>query len=471
MMKQRTAILFVFCLLFTLVCPVRAAEEPIRIGFIDSGISVKHIDPGHVAEGRNYVFPEADTQDRIGHGTATAGMVLGAEDQGVAGVFPEAVAVPLVVVDAYPSGAIENGGPAALCAALRDAVDEFGCRIINISLSTPEDSEELRDAVAYAESRGVLIVTCTGNDGEDGTVYYPAAYPTTISVGSAEGDHPASFSQTGADLLTDGVGLTAATNKNSIASTVVSGTSYSCAIVSGLCARLLTRYPGLTPAEVRQTLYALAADLLEPGYDARSGWGYLPPDVTIPYPYLDVAADAWSYPAICYVTETGAMNGMGNGTFRPNGTMTRAMFAAVLYRMAGEPEAADENPFFDVENGAWYAGAICWAVGEGIITGYHDGSFGPEDPVTREQLVTILWRFCGKPEGLSDLSGFTDAGSVSSWAEEAFRWAAGAGIIGGRPGGILDPNAAVSRAEAAQILMRYLGQPDEHLSILEAVAN
>ncbi len=455
-MKRIATLFLACCLLLTLVCPVGAAEEPIRIGFIDSGISVKHIDPGHVAEGRNYVLPEADTQDRIGHGTATAGMVLGAEDQGVAGVFPEAAAVPLVVVDAYPSGAIENGGPAALCAAIYDAVDIFGCRIINISLSTPEDSEELRDAVAYAESRGVLIVTCAGNDGEDGTAYYPAAYPTTVSVGSAEGDAPAFFSQMGADLLTDGVGLTAATNKNSVVPAIVSGTSYSCALISGLCAKMFAAYPGLTPAELRQTLYTLAADLLEPGYDARSGWGYLPPDAAIPYPYLDVTEDAWSYPAICCVTEMGVMNGVGNGTFQPNETMSRAMFASVLFRMAGEPETAGEAAFDDVEPAAWYAGAVCWAAGEEIISGYGNGRFGARDPVTREQLVTILWRFCGKPEELSDLSGFTDADSVSSWAKEAFCWAAGAGIIGGRPGGILDPKAAVSRAEAAQILMRYL---------------
>ena len=105
-MKQFIKRLFAFVLLFALACPAGAAEEPLRIAFIDSGISTRHIDPGHVAEGKNYVFPESDTQDRMGHGTATAGMVLGAADQGVAGMFPQAVAVPLVVVDVYPSGVV-----------------------------------------------------------------------------------------------------------------------------------------------------------------------------------------------------------------------------------------------------------------------------------------------------------------------------------------------------------------------------
>ena len=459
MMKQFMKRLILFCMLLALANPARAAEEPIRIAFIDSGISTRHIDPSHVAEGKNYVFPESDTQDRIGHGTATAGMVLGAADQGVTGMFPQAVAVPLVVVDAYPSGVVENGGLEALCLAIRDAVDEFGCRIINVSLAAPEDSEALRSAVAYAESRGVLIVACAGNNGEDGPICYPAAYPTTVSVGSAEGDHPASFSQTGADLLTDGVDLLAATNKNGAAPTVVSGTSYSCAIVSGFCARLLALYPNLTPAELRQALYSLTEDMPEPDSGGRSGRGYLSPDAAIPVPYLDVPEDAWCFPAICCVTEQGMMNGTGGGTFQPEGTMTRAMFAAVLCRMAGAPEApAWGSPFSDVETGAWYFHAVCWAAGEGIVTGRGDGSFGPEDPATREQLVTVLWRSSGRPEGQDGLSGYTDADNVSDWAAEAFRWAVGEGIIGGRPGGILDPKAAVSRAEVAQILMRYLGR-------------
>jgi len=458
-MKRNCRRWLALCIALALTCGlslrIAAAEEPVRIAFIDSGVSTKHIDPAHVETGKNYVFPESDTRDRIGHGTATASLVLGSEEQGVIGVFPEAVIVPLVVVDAYPSGAVNNGGLEALCRAIYDAVDEFHCGIINISLCSLEDSEALREAAAYAEERGVLIVTCTGNDGEDGPVYYPAAYPTAISVGSAEGDHPAPFSQTGADLLTDGVGLTAATNKNSTAPAVVSGTSYSCAIISGFCGRMLARYPSLTPAELRQALYSLAADMLEPGYDGLSGWGYLQPDTAIPYPYLDVPEDAWYEPAVLFVTEQGIMNGIRSGIFQPKSTMTRAMFAAVLYRMAGTPAVPEcESPFCDVENGAWYTDAVFWTAGEGIFVGGGDGSFCPEDPASREQLVTVLWRSFDSPEGLGDLSGFEDTDSVSDWATDAFRWAVGEGVIAGRQSGILDPKAAVSRAEAAQVLMR-----------------
>ncbi|MBO7514061.1 MAG: hypothetical protein J6T47_00335, partial [Lachnospiraceae bacterium] len=118
--------LMLYCLLLmpAAALPVRAEAEPdsghtgaagtaapVRIAFIDSGISTKHIDSARVLQGANYIFPESDTQDRVGHGTATAGLVLGAEDLGVTGICPDALAIPLVVVDTFPSGAVKNGGP------------------------------------------------------------------------------------------------------------------------------------------------------------------------------------------------------------------------------------------------------------------------------------------------------------------------------------------------------------------------
>ncbi len=459
LVKKSVAALAALALLVCAVpAPADAADEPVRIAFIDSGISTKHIDASRVEAGKNYVFPDADTQDRIGHGTATASLVLGAEDQGVRGVFPDAVAVPLTVVDKYPAGAEKNGGPAALCEAIRDAVDEFGCRIVNISLAVAEDSEALREAVAYAESRGAVLVSVTGNDGASGVVYYPGAYASVIAVGSADGESAAPFSQNGADVLARGVGLTAASNRNGAAPATVSGTSYSCAIVSGFCAKLWAAYPSLSPAELRQALYALARDVMEPGFDVRSGWGLVDAERAIPFPYLDVPADTWCYPAICGVTEKGLMNGTGGGRFTPEGTMTRAMLAAVLWRMAGEPDAGGESPFADVAEGAYYTAAVVWAADAGIIAGYEDGRFGTDDPVTREQLVTMLWRAAGRPAAENDgISAFTDADAVSAWARDALAWAVGSGVINGKGDGILAPGDAAARAEVAQILMRSPG--------------
>ena len=137
-------------------------------------------------------------------------------------------------------------------------MDEFGCQIINISLSAKEDTEELREAVAYAEARGAVLVSCVGNGGEAGSVCYPAAYEPVIAVGAAEGDRAAAFSQPGADVLAPGVDLTAATNRNGTAPASVSGTSYACALVSGLCARLRAACPDLSPGELRRALFDLA---------------------------------------------------------------------------------------------------------------------------------------------------------------------------------------------------------------------
>ena len=457
-MRRLLTVLLAAILLLPLLpaAPAGAAETPLRIAFIDSGISTRHVAEERVEPGKNYVFPEADTRDRIGHGTATAGLVLGSEDQGVSGVCPEITAVPLVVVDTYPTGGVKNGGPEALCQAMRDAVDLFDCRIINISLCTEEDSPELRSAAAYAEEHGAVVVAAVGNEGTEGPAFYPAAYDSVIAVGSSEGDHAAAFSQPGADLLAEGADLLAPTNKNRIQPAPVSGTSYSCAIVSGICARLLLCYPDLSPAELREALYAMAEDLLEPGFDAVSGWGRIPTDPAIPTPYLDVLETGWSREGILYVTERGIMTGTGTGRFSPEGILNRAMFVTILYRMAGEPKTAQSSVFPDADGEAYYAPALAWAANGGLVQGYEDGSFGPEAPVTREQMTTLLWRLQGRPAGSGELSSFGDADAVSDWARDALAWAVGTGILSGKGDGNLDPRGIATREEAAQLMRNFL---------------
>ena len=463
-MKKITSILtaLILCLLpVNLTAAGGAAEQPIRIAFIDSGISTRHIDPAHVAEGVNYVFPDSDTQDRIGHGTATAGMVLGAADQGVEGICPEAVAVPLVVMDAYPSGVVENGGTEALCQAILDAV-ELDCRIVNISLSTAEDTPELRDAVAYAEAQGVVIVSAVGNDGEAGQTCYPAAYETVIAVGTADGGIPAHFSQPGADVLVEGVDLTAATRRNSEKPAQVSGTSYSCAQLAGLCARLMQIYPDLTPAALRARLYGLAEDVLEPGYDAMSGWGVISASLA---PFRDVRPDGWSYPGILYAYTHGLMNGVGDGLFAPDEPSTRAMLVTILWRLQGSPEAEGEMGFGDVAEGDWYTEAVRWAVANRIAEGYSQEAFGPSDALTREQLALILFRFASRSgqdtaHDARALTGFADAGEVSAWAADAMCWAFERGLITGIGENCLSPKTPAARAQLATILMRYLEAQD-----------
>ena len=173
-------------------------------------------------------------------------------------------------------------------------------------------------------------------------------------------------------------------------------------------------------------------------------------------PFEDVSEEDWFYEAVYHCYDNDYLKGVDDTHFDPQGTMTRAMFATVLYRIAGEPETAGENPFTDVEADTWYTDAVIWAAGEGIICGYGNGLFGTEDPVTREQMVTIFWRYNGSPTAENaDLSKFTDADKISGWAQQAMEWAVSVGVISGKGNGILDPVGTATRAEVAQIVMNY----------------
>jgi len=173
-------------------------------------------------------------------------------------------------------------------------------------------------------------------------------------------------------------------------------------------------------------------------------------------PFVDVAEKDWFYDGVLYAYERNFMKGVSDDCFAPHHEVSRAMAATVLYRLAGKPEAKGSNPFPDVEEGQWYTNAVIWAAGEKIIEGYGDGTFGTNDPVTREQLVTLLWRYQGRLAGESDaLEAFGDAESISSWAKDAFVWGVDTGVIQGKTSGILDPKGTITRAEVAQVLMNH----------------
>ncbi|MBQ7625351.1 MAG: S-layer homology domain-containing protein, partial [Clostridia bacterium] len=173
-------------------------------------------------------------------------------------------------------------------------------------------------------------------------------------------------------------------------------------------------------------------------------------------PFADVKDSDWYYDAVYECFDKGYFKGVSETSFAPSGNMTRAMFCTVLYRMAGEPKTAGKNPFTDVKDGTWYADAVLWAYEKGVASGYGNGVFGVNDPVTREQAVTLLWRLSSKPAGdVSSLSSFSDADKISDWALDAFAWAAGVKIISGKGGGVLDPKAFALRSEIAQTVINY----------------
>lgn len=170
--------------------------------------------------------------------------------------------------------------------------------------------------------------------------------------------------------------------------------------------------------------------------------------------YSDIPATAWYNDAVSFVTEKGLMRGTGNNTFSPEDHLTRAMLAQILYNNEDKPNTSG-NTFADVQREAWYADAVTWATQKGIVNGYGNGQFGPDDNITREQLAVILWRYAGEPTSDAGLDGFTDFASAGDYALVALQWAVEKGILSGKGNGTLDPAGNATRAEVAQMLMNY----------------
>lgn len=187
----------------------------------------------------------------------------------------------------------------------------------------------------------------------------------------------------------------------------------------------------------------------ETGDGGDSGWKN---------PFVDVHKSDWFYNEIAYVAQNGLMNGTTKTTFSPYSSTTRAMIVTILYRLEGSPKTGSSG-FDDVEDGKWYTDAVAWGSDNGIVEGYGNGNFGPNNPITREQMAAILYRYA-RYKGydvskLANLSGFADAGTVSGWALTAIRWANAEGLINGRTNTTLVPRGTATRAEVAVILMRF----------------
>lgn len=178
-------------------------------------------------------------------------------------------------------------------------------------------------------------------------------------------------------------------------------------------------------------------------------------------PFVDVKPTDWFYEAVAYVYEHGLMDGVGNSRFAPNASTTRAMIVTILWRVEGEPEVDYATTFEDVADNTWYTEAVRWAASEGIVEGYSKTAFGPNDPITREQLAAILYRYA-KYLGVdvsvgedTNILSYKDALEISEYAIPAIQWACGTGLLQGS-GGALTPKGNATRAQVATMLMRWM---------------
>ena len=171
--------------------------------------------------------------------------------------------------------------------------------------------------------------------------------------------------------------------------------------------------------------------------------------------FYDITMSAWYHDAVDGAVTSGLMKGESDTIFAPNKPLTRAMLATILYRVSGD-KAQHSHPFTDVPSGRWFSDAIAWAYESGVVNGTSDGTFSPDDNVTREQAAAMLYRFAGCPTASGDVTAFSDAAKISGYAVEPLRWAVGEGIINGKSEYTLDPLGTATRAEIAKIMTVWL---------------
>lgn len=177
--------------------------------------------------------------------------------------------------------------------------------------------------------------------------------------------------------------------------------------------------------------------------------------------FLDVPKSFWGYESIERAAQLGYVNGVGGGKFEPNRQLTRAEFVTMLHRMAGKPTASTAAAFTDVSQNAWYRDALNWAAEKGYVNGTGANSFNPDGKITRQEVVTILFRYSGAQSGAEAMftatydSQFTDSGAIAPWAKTAMYWAIYNGVVNGTSPTTVSPTATATRAEVAAIFVRY----------------
>lgn len=260
--------------------------------------------------------------------------------------------------------------------------------------------------------------------------------------------------------------LVEALQENGIVTYDLEGIEAAVAMLVPRLSKMALKYPGTTMTLLANLVVIMSAHF---GESCLAWMRSLPDDYmtskqTVSYVGLfdDVAAEAWYAPAVDYVKYGRLMYGTGSNLFQPDAQMTRAMLAQVLYELEGAPSVKGLScPFTDV-GGSWYTDAVIWAYNAGVVAGVSATQFAPNEALTREQMVTMLYGYAGREETLSGsdgaLAGYQDQASVSGWARAAMAWAVSSGVISGTSATTLSPQKIGTRAEVATVLMQFCEQ-------------
>lgn len=260
--------------------------------------------------------------------------------------------------------------------------------------------------------------------------------------------------------------LVEALQENGIVTYDLEGIEAAVAMLVPRLSKMALKYPGTTMTLLANLVVIMSAHF---GESCLAWMRSLPDDYmtskqTVSYAGLfdDVAAEAWYAPAVDYVKYGRLMYGTGSNLFQPDAQMTRAMLAQVLYELEGAPSVKGLScPFTDV-GGSWYTDAVIWAYNAGVVAGVSATQFAPNEVLTREQMVTMLFGYAGREEALSGsdgaLAGYQDQASVSGWARAAMAWAVSSGVISGTSATTLSPKKVGTRAEVATVLMQFCEQ-------------
>ena len=260
--------------------------------------------------------------------------------------------------------------------------------------------------------------------------------------------------------------LVEALQENGVLTYDLAGIEATMGMLAPRLSKMACKYPGTTMTLLANLLVIGLAHCGEPGL----AWlrslpdDYMTKKQTVSYAGLfdDVAAEAWYAPAVDYVKYGRLMYGTGNNLFQPDAQMTRAMFAQVLYALEGSPSVKGLSCPFTDAGGSWYTDAVIWAYHAGVVAGVSATQFAPNEVLTREQMVTMLYGYAGRDEQLSGsdgaLASYQDQASVSDWAREAMAWAVSTGVITGTSTTTLAPQKIGTRAEVATVLMQFCEQ-------------